>query len=83
MPYAMMGCATLQIEEGVKLALEALVIEAMKAVPSTEAAELWILGFRTLSSAGLPPDGLLQNLLRCLAGSPKGPLRVSISPSQE
>ena len=68
-----------QGDEGQTSALAALVAEAVKAVPSTDAAELWVLGFRTLSSAALPIDGLLQHLMRCLAGSPKGPLRVSIS----
>ena len=51
-------------------------MEAVKSIPGSEAAELWIVGFRTLVSLSLPLDGLVQELLRTLSGSAKGPLRV-------
>lgn len=58
--------------------LDDLVVEAVRAVPAAEAAELWIVGFRSLASLKLPLHELMQHLTRTLAGLPKGPLRVSL-----
>lgn len=55
---------------------QALALEAVRSLPSSQAAELWNVGFRTLSSLSLPLDGLVYELVRVLSGSAKGPLRV-------
>ena len=57
--------------------VQALALEAVKSIPGCEAAELWIVAFRTLVSLSLPLDNLVQELVRTLSGTAKGPLRVS------
>ncbi|EIE27370.1 hypothetical protein COCSUDRAFT_11398 [Coccomyxa subellipsoidea C-169] len=54
---------------------QALALEAVRSLPCSQAAELWIVGFRTLSSLSLPLDGLVNELVRVLSGSAKGRLR--------
>ncbi|CAL8463055.1 g2589 [Coccomyxa elongata] len=64
-----------QGDVGTAKILEALVLEAVRSVPKHDAAELWIVGFRTLKDLSLPLDCLVQQLVHELSGSSKGPLQ--------
>lgn len=55
-------------------------LEAVRSVPKHDAAELWIVGFRTLKDLSLPLDSLVQQLVHALSGSTKGPLQVGSLP---
>lgn len=55
-------------------------LEAVRSVPKYDAAELWIVGFRTLKDLSLPLGSLVQQLVHELSSSSKGPLQVSCLP---
>jgi hypothetical protein len=67
---------TVQDKEEVAQHLEGVLIEAVKAVPAAEAAELWITGFRCFNSLGLPIQSLVGHLMQTLSTLSKGPLQV-------